>query len=132
MVNADRIEKIRHEDGRIEIVPYDSTVELLAVELDKMELSYPVKPDDEGVILDYFTDLDAEIGQVESEGIRPTKEYNDQVGLAVDEFNILEDDGFIDYGKLNVRLKAILDSTGSGTFEPSVKIRWRKSRQQDV
>ena len=132
MINADRIEKVRHDDGRIEIVPCDSTVELLAVELEKMGLSYPVKPDDEGVILDYFTDLDAEIGQVESEGIRPTNEYNDQVGLAVDEFNILEDDGFIDYGKLNVRLKAILDSTGSGTFEPSVKIRWRKSRQQDV
>ena len=132
MINADRIEKVRHEDGRLEIVPSDSTVELLAVELEKMGISYPVKEDDEETILDYFTDLDAEIGHVESEGIRPTKEYNDQVGLAVDEFNILDDNGFIDYGKLNVRLKAILDSTGSGTFEPSVKIRWRKSRQQDV
>ena len=125
MVNADRIEKIRHEDGRIEIVPYDSTVELLAVELEKMGLSYPVKEDDEEVILDHFTDLDVEIGQVESEGIRPTKEYDDQVGLAVDEFNILDDNGFIDYGKLNVRLKAILYSMDSGTFEPSVKVRWK-------
>ena len=126
------IEKVRHEDGRLEIVPSDSTVELLAVELEKMGLSYPVKHDDEEVILDYFTELDAEIGHVESEGIRPTQKYDDQVGLAVDEFNILEDDGFIDYGKLNVRLKAIFDSMGSGTYEPSVKARWRKFRQQDV
>ncbi len=131
MVNADRIEKIRHEDGRIEVVPCDSTVELLAVELEKMGLSYPVKEDDEETILDYFTNLDAEIGQVESEGIKPTKKYNDQVGLAADEFNILDDNGFIDYGKLNVRLKVILDSMGSGTFDSSVKIRWRKSKQQE-
>jgi len=89
------IEKVAHDDGRIEIVPSRTTVELLVVELGRMGLSYPVRKEDEETILDHFTDLDAEMGQNESHGLRATRKYSDQVGLAVDEFNILEDDCYI-------------------------------------
>ena len=124
------IEKVAHDDGRIEIVPSRTTVELLAVELGRMGLSYPVRKEDEETILDHFTDLDAEMGQNESHGLRATRKYSDQVGLAVDEFNILEDDCYIDYKKLNRRLKAMLDSIESGRFRPRVQRRWRKRTER--
>jgi len=126
-----RIKKVSRDDGRIEIVPCDATVELLALELDKIGLRYPVKEKDELTILDHFTDLDAEIGQVEADGIYPTRKYDDQTGMAVDEFNIEEENGYIDYDELNRRLKAVLDSIEAGTFEPYVKIKWRKGKPQE-
>ena len=119
------IEKIRHDDGRIEVIPCDQTVELLALELYGMGLSFPVKEGDGDAILDRFTDLDAEIGQVESEGVRATRKYGEQVCRAVDEFNIDEGE-YIDYQKLNERLDAVFGLMEEGTFEPYVKRKWRR------
>ena len=42
----------------------------------------------------------------------------------MDEFN-LDDDEYIDYAKLNEKLKAVLDSMEAGTFVPMVKKKWR-------
>ncbi len=125
MYSIKDIEKIRHDDGRIEVVPCDHTVELLALELYGMGLSFPVKEEDEEAISDRFTDMDAEIGQVESEGIRPTSKYNEQVCRAADEFN-LDEDEYIDYQKLNERLDAVFGLMEEGTFEPYVKRKWRR------
>ena len=116
------IEKVRHGE-RTEVIPCDATVELLALELSAIGISYPVSEDDGGRVLDRFTDLDAEIGQEEGER-SPTREYDEQVARAVDEFN-LEEDEYIDYAKLNVRLKAVLDRMEAGTFVPMVKKKWR-------
>lgn len=127
----DKIEKIRHDDGRTEVVPCDETVELLALELKNMDLSYPVSENDEGTISEHFENLDIEIGQVEADGIYPTRKYDDQTGMAVDEFNIEEENGYIDYDELNRRLKIVLDSIKAGTFEPYVKIKWRKGKPQE-
>ena len=121
MYRISMIEKVPHGDGRIEVIPCDRTVELVALEMSDMGLSYPLCEDDGDIILDRFTDMDAEIGQIENVG-RFTAEYDEQVTRAVDEFN-LDDDEYIDYGSLNIRLKRILDSMDAGTFVPSVKSR---------
>lgn len=129
MYSIDMIVKVRHDDGRTEIVPCDMTVELLALELGNMGLTHPVSEDDEPVIFERFADMDAEIGQYEDIN-RPTRKYCDQVCFAVDEFNY-EDDEYIDYEELNRRLKEILDRMDAGTFVPSVKIKWRRIRNDD-
>lgn len=92
-----------------------------------MGLSFPVSHSDEETILDHFIDLDVEIGQVGSEGIMPTRNYDDQVGMAVDEFNLSEDEGSIDYEKLNIGSRSVLDCIASGCYRPYVKIGWRRS-----
>ena len=129
MYSIDRIVKVKRDDGRTEIVPCDMTVELLALELGNMGLSYPVSEDDELAIFDRFAEMDAEIGQVEDE-MRATRKYDEQVCRAVDEFNY-EDDEYIDYETLNRRLKGILDRMDAGTFVPAVKIKWRRIRKDD-
>ena len=58
-----------------------------------MGWSFPVSHSDEETILNHSIDLDVETGQVESEGIMPTRNYDDRVGMAVDEFNLSEDGG---------------------------------------
>ena len=124
MYRISMIVKVPHDDGRIEIIPCDSTVELVAIEMSNLGVSYPINEQDVDILLDRFTGVDAEIGQVEE--LRPTRKYDEQVTRAVDEFN-LDDSEFIDYGSLNGRLKKVLDSMEAGTFVPCVKIKWRKS-----
>jgi len=125
----DQIVKIDHKDGRVEIIPCDATIELIALNLKEMGLSLPlVEEKDEDTIFEYLTGLDNEIGQVEPDGIRPTEEYDEQTCRAVDEFN-LEDNEYIDYNKLNERICAILGRIESGSFEPCVKTKWKKTSQ---
>lgn len=123
------IVKVKHDDGRVETVPCDETVELLALELSNMGLSYPVGPEDEEAIHERFLSMDVEIGQVEDE-FWPTWKYNYQVGRAFDEFNLIEDNEYIDYDELNRRLRAVLDRMEDGTFEPYVKIKWRRRKDR--
>ncbi len=122
--SIEKIEKVEREGGRVEIIPCEHTVELLALELGNMGLSYPISEDDEEVIFEHFSHMDAEIGMVEDELIA-TKKYDEQVCRAVDEFNY-ESNEYIDYGELNRRLKIVLDEMNTGSFKPYVKIRWRK------
>ena len=129
MCSIYNIVKVKHDNGLTEVVPCDMTVELLALELGNMGLTYPLTDADGGAVLDRFTDLDAEIGQVEDE-LRATRKYDDQVGRPVDEFNC-EVDEYIDLDTLNERLKPILDSMEAGMFVPSVKIKWRKIRKSE-
>ncbi len=127
MYSISKIVKIKHDDGRIEIIPCDATIELLALELERIGISYPVGIDDEEAIFHRFEDMDAEIGFVEEE-MWATKKYDEQVCRAVDEFNYDDDIEFIDYEELNRRLRIVLDRMEDGTFEPYVKIKWRKRR----
>ncbi|MBQ3736031.1 MAG: hypothetical protein II855_03755 [Candidatus Methanomethylophilaceae archaeon] len=127
MYSIDKIVKVNHDDGRMEIVPCDATIELIALNLKEMGLSIPLVEERDGETLwDYLTGIDIEIGQVEDDLIA-TRKYNEQVGRAVDEFN-LDTDEYIDYGKLNERLAKILERIEAGSFEPYVKIKWRKRR----
>ena len=130
MYTIDDIEKVRHGDGRIEIIPCDATVELLALGLDEMGLSLPLIEERDGdAIWDYLEGLDIEIGQVESEGMFAISEYEEQTCRAVDEFN-LDDDEYIDYGRLNDRIASVLQKIEDGTFDPLVKIKWRRQRKE--
>ena len=129
MYSIDQIIKVEHEGGRVEIIPCDATIELIALNLREMGLSLPlIEEKDDDILWEYLVGLDVEIGQVESDGIFPTEEYNEQTGRAVDEFN-LRDYEYIDYDKLNERIGVILEKIGSGNFEPCVKDRWRKNPQ---
>ncbi len=109
----DDLEVIEHPDGRREMIVTDETLKLILDGLDEMNLTLPVSADDEEVIFDYLTGLDAGIGNVESEGIRPTREYDERVCRAVDEFNLLLDTDFIDYDKVNKRLSELLVELGT-------------------
>jgi len=124
------IVKVKHDDGHIEVIPCDHTVELLAMELGNMGLSYPISENDVGLILDYFTDMDAEIGQVERD-YRATRKYDEQVCRAVDEFNYEGNNEYVDFKELNRRLKAVLDRMEDGSFVPWVKVRWRKRKKEE-
>lgn len=119
--------KIKHDDGRTEIKLCDGTIELLAMELDNIGISLPLDKDDEDAIFDHFAFMDAEIGQEETDGIRATKKYDEQVCRAVDEFN-LEFDEFIDYEDVNRRVHEVLESISAGTYKPMVKTRWKDNR----
>lgn len=83
--SIDDLEMIEHPDGRREIIVIDETLKLILDGLDAMNLTLPVSADDEEVIFEYLADLDSGIGNVESEGIRPTREYDGRVCRAVDE-----------------------------------------------
>ena len=128
MYRISMIVKVPHDDGRIETIPCNSTVELVAIEMSNLGVSCPINEQDVDILLDRFTDMDAEIGQ--AEGLHPTRKYDEQVSRAVDEFN-LDDNEYIDYGSLNGRLMKVLDSMEAGTFVPRVKIRWRKSGKDE-
>ena len=130
MYTIDKIVKIPRGDGRTEIVPCDETVELLAQELGRMGIGYPLDPKEESAILRRFDKLDAEIGQTEDEQTA-TQKYLVQVCRAVDEFNHQSTE-YIDFGKLNDRLRIILDQMEKGTFKPKVKVRFRKKRMDGL
>ena len=108
----DDLEVIEHPDGRREVIVTDETLKLILDGFDEMNLTLPVSADDEEVIFEYLTGPDAGIGNVESESIRPTREYNKRVCRAVDEFNLLLDTDFIDYDKVNKRLSELLVELG--------------------
>ena len=130
MYTIDKIVKIPRGDGRTEIVPCDDTVELLAQELGSMGIGYPLDTKEESAILRRFDKLDAEIGQTEDEQTA-TQKYLVQVCRAVDEFNHQSTE-YIDFGKLNDRLRIILDQMEKGTFKPKVKVRFRKKRMDGL
>lgn len=65
MYRISMIVKVPHDDGRIEIIPCNSTVELVAIEMSNLGVSYPINEQDVDILLDRFTDMDAEIGQAE-------------------------------------------------------------------
>ena len=123
----DTIQKSRHPDGSVEVVPCDATLELLAREFDNIGVYLPITKEHEQSILDRFTQLDIEIGQNESDKIHPTEEYDEQVCRAVDEFN-LDDNEYIDYDELSRRMEMIFKEIEAGTFEPYVKVKWRRTR----
>ena len=75
----------------------------------------------------YLNGLDIEIGQAEAEGLRATRKYSDQVCRAVDEFN-LDENEYIDYDELSRRMEMIFKEIEAGTFEPYVKVKWRRTR----
>ena len=121
MYRIDMIERKEYEDGHLETVLCDETIELIAVELDNMGLSLPLSIEDDETICDHFQSLDADIGGVEMIGIYPTREYDEQTGRAVDEFM---DVGDRNYTEINDRVKHVLDLIDKGTYEPRVKARW--------
>ena len=127
MYRIDQIKKVLYPNGSIEIIPCDATVELLVLGLKEMKMSLPLSYErNHDAIWEYLNGLDIEIGQNETEGLRPTRKYSDQVCRAVDEFN-LDDNEYIDYDKLNKRIEKILKEIEAGTFEPYVKVRWRRT-----
>ena len=111
--SIDDLEMIEHPDGRREIIVTDEALKLILDGLDAMNLTLPVSADDEEVIFEYLADLDSGIGNVESEGIRPTREYDERVCRAVDEFNPPLDTDFIDYDKVNKRVSELLVELGT-------------------
>lgn len=123
MYNISMLERRKLGDGREAIVFCDDTIELLAQELENIGLSLPFKPGDEETICDHFQMMDAEIGGMEMDGIRPTPEYDTQVCRAVDEFmdDTVEN---IDFNELAERVRKVLDAIRDGTYEPHVKKRW--------
>ena len=127
MYNISMLERRKLEDGREAIVFCDNTIELLAQELENIGLSLPFKPGDEEIILNHFDMMDAEIGGVEEDGIRPTQEYDIQVCRAVDEFmdDTVEN---IDFDELTERVRKVLDGMRDGTYEPHVKMRWMEPK----
>ena len=127
MYLIDQIKKVQHTDGRIEIIPCDTTVELLALNLKDMNVSLPLSEGrDSDTLWEYLNGLDIEIGQAEAEGLRATRKYSDQVCRAVDEFN-LDENEYIDYDELSRRMEMIFKEIEAGTFEPYVKVRWRRT-----
>ena len=110
MYSIFQIKKVKHRDGRVEIIPSDTTVAFIADNLEEMSISLPITQDDEDAIWEFVQDREIFIGQDEAEGIHHPDDETDQVGLALDEFNC-ESGEYIDLEKFSKRVSKYLKET---------------------
>ena len=104
------IRKVEHQDGSVEIIPSDTTIALIADNLQRMSVDLPLTEDDDDAIWEFIEGLEVFIGQDEAQGIHHPQSEKDQVGLALDEFN--PDDGeYIDYDALSARVASYIDGS---------------------
>lgn len=125
------IETVEHPDGRIENIACDESLKLILAGLDKMGLTLPIADDQWEKVEEYLDGLDAEIGMNETDGVRATREYDDCVGRAVDEFLLCNDADFLDYVSINRRLIDMMGKCGKdGVFELDYP-RWKSGKQPE-
>ena len=93
-----------------ELIPRDATVRVLAANLGKIGITFPVKESDLERISDFFSEEEVTWANAAACGDEYDKEYLEDVSNGFDDF-FLEEGDFIDLEKLNLRISALLKNS---------------------